>query len=162
MRRERPHLARLGVARRVTDRSPTLCRRPSPAKHDANPNLGARSSPRLLAPPARVWQVLAHFGAISAWAPNVDHSCLLTHQAGGVGAIRRIQTRRTTVGEPSIPERGLLVLDISEDRWEVLGIREGSDDVDVIGGDEVEPAARKPDDATDAQSRDATELADAG
>ena len=29
-------------------------------------------------PPAEVWDVLSDFGAISSWAPNVDHSCLLS------------------------------------------------------------------------------------
>lgn len=51
------------------------------------------------APPDRVWDVLAHFGAIASWAPNVDHSCLLTDRADGVGAVRRIQTGRLTVRE---------------------------------------------------------------
>ncbi|MDJ0768986.1 MAG: SRPBCC family protein [Ilumatobacter sp.] len=51
------------------------------------------------APPAEVWGVLADFAAISSWAPNVDHSCLLTHQADGVGAVRRIQSGRITLVE---------------------------------------------------------------
>ena len=51
------------------------------------------------APPDRVWEVLGDFGAIASWAPNVDHSCLLTERAAGVGAVRRIQTGRTTVRE---------------------------------------------------------------
>ena len=29
-----------------------------------------------------VWAALADFGAISTWAPNVDHSCLTTADAG--------------------------------------------------------------------------------
>ena len=40
------------------------------------------------APPDRVWDVLADYGAIASWAPNVDHSCLLTERADGVGAVR--------------------------------------------------------------------------
>ena len=51
------------------------------------------------APPDRVWDVLADYGAIASWAPNVDHSCLLTERADGVGAVRRIQTGRTTLRE---------------------------------------------------------------
>jgi uncharacterized protein YndB with AHSA1/START domain len=51
------------------------------------------------APPEAVWEVLSDFAAISAWAPNVDHSCLLSEQAEGVGMMRRIQTGRTTVVE---------------------------------------------------------------
>ncbi len=49
--------------------------------------------------PADVWAVLADFGSISAWAPNVDHSCLLSEQDSGVGTRRRIQTGRMTVVE---------------------------------------------------------------
>lgn len=41
-----------------------------------------------------VWAVLADFGAISRWAPNVDHSCVATEQADGVGAVRRVQVGR--------------------------------------------------------------------
>lgn len=46
-----------------------------------------------------LWEVLADFDTISRWAPNVDHSCLTTSTADGVGATRRIQTGRTTVLE---------------------------------------------------------------
>lgn len=46
-----------------------------------------------------VWAVLADFGAISRWAPRVDHSCLLRHAPPGVGLCRRVQTGRTTVLE---------------------------------------------------------------
>ena len=44
--------------------------------------------------PDRVWATLADYGAISRWAPNVDHSCLTTEQVGGVGAVRRVQLGR--------------------------------------------------------------------
>jgi hypothetical protein len=46
-----------------------------------------------------VWAALADFAAISAWAPNVDHSCLMSEQSQGVGVVRRIQSGRTTVVE---------------------------------------------------------------
>ncbi len=46
-----------------------------------------------------VWSVLSDFGAISGWAPNVDHSCLLSEQAEGAGTTRRIQTDRSTIVE---------------------------------------------------------------
>jgi carbon monoxide dehydrogenase subunit G len=52
--------------------------------------------------PARpdvVWDRLADFGAIVAWAPNVDHSCLLTEQTTGAGTARRVQAGRTTLVE---------------------------------------------------------------
>lgn len=60
---------------------------------------------------ADVWAVLADFGAISRWAPNVDHSCLTTITAGGVGSTRRIQTGRNALLETVTdwePERRLV------------------------------------------------------
>lgn len=53
----------------------------------------------IAASPETVWAVLADFGAIAGWAGNVDHSCLLSDRPTGVGAVRRIQTGRTTVVE---------------------------------------------------------------
>ncbi len=53
----------------------------------------------IAATPEEVWAVLSDFAAISTWAPNVDHSCLLTEQATGVGTARRIQAGRTTLVE---------------------------------------------------------------
>lgn len=38
-----------------------------------------------------VWSVLSKFDEISSWADNVDHSCYLTEQESGIGAVRRIQ-----------------------------------------------------------------------
>lgn len=51
------------------------------------------------APLDRVWDVLGDFGAIASWAPNVDHSCLLTESSDGVGVVRRIQTGRASLRE---------------------------------------------------------------
>lgn len=52
------------------------------------------------APAQAVWNVLADFGAISAWAANVDHSCILEHgPAGPVGTSRRVQVGRNAVVE---------------------------------------------------------------
>ena len=53
----------------------------------------------LAAAPDAVWVVLADFGSISSWAPNVDHSSLMSGQESGVGAVRRIQAGRITVVE---------------------------------------------------------------
>lgn len=53
----------------------------------------------ITATPTEVWAILANFEAISRWAPNVDHSCLMTDQADDVGAVRRIQTGGATVLE---------------------------------------------------------------
>lgn len=46
-----------------------------------------------------VWAVLGDFGAISKWAPNVDHSCLMSEQTEGVGAVRRVQVGRSSLVE---------------------------------------------------------------
>lgn len=50
-------------------------------------------------PASALWAVLADFATISRWAPNVDHSCLTTATASGVGTTRRIQAGRNTVLE---------------------------------------------------------------
>ena len=51
------------------------------------------------AAPDVVWRVLADYGILARWAPNVDHSCLLTEQHEGVGTVRRVQVGRTTLVE---------------------------------------------------------------
>lgn len=53
----------------------------------------------ITAPADSIWAVLADFGRISAWAPNVDHSCLMSTQTEGVGMVRRIQVGPATVVE---------------------------------------------------------------
>ena len=53
----------------------------------------------IAAPIEAVWAVLADFASISSWAPNVDHSCLMSEQTEGVGTVRRIQTDRSTIVE---------------------------------------------------------------
>ena len=49
--------------------------------------------------PADAWAVLAAFGQISAWVPMIQHSCLLSDQPDGVGAVRRVQIARQTLVE---------------------------------------------------------------
>lgn len=56
-------------------------------------------SRRIDAAPSEVWAVLSDFASISRWAPNVDHSSLMTEQSVGVGAVRRIQASRATILE---------------------------------------------------------------
>lgn len=53
------------------------------------------------APVSAVWEVLSDFGAISSWAGNVDHSCLLEHTGGvtAAGTTRRVQVGRNTLVE---------------------------------------------------------------
>lgn len=55
----------------------------------------------LAAAPEAVWTVLADFGAISMWADNVDHSCLLEHGPDGpaIGTSRRVQVGRDALVE---------------------------------------------------------------
>lgn len=51
------------------------------------------------APPERVWEVLADFGAIATWVPMIQHSCLLSDQTERPGAVRRVQIARQTLVE---------------------------------------------------------------
>lgn len=53
------------------------------------------------AEPQAIWDVLADFGAISAWAASADHSCLLSpeNRQVGVGTSRRVQLGRNTLVE---------------------------------------------------------------
>jgi carbon monoxide dehydrogenase subunit G len=51
------------------------------------------------APPRAVWEVLADFGALARWVPEVDHSCLLHGAPAGLGSVRRVQVGRTTLLE---------------------------------------------------------------
>ncbi len=52
-----------------------------------------RRSRSIAARPDEIWDVLADFGSISSWAPNVDHSCILFAgpDGGAVGTARRVQ-----------------------------------------------------------------------
>ena len=50
-------------------------------------------------PSHTVWAELARFGAISRWAPPVDHSCLMSSSLAGVGAVRRVQVGRNALLE---------------------------------------------------------------
>jgi hypothetical protein len=51
------------------------------------------------ADPQAVWDVLADFGSISAWADNIDHSCILNHGDEPLGATRRVQIGRNALVE---------------------------------------------------------------
>lgn len=54
----------------------------------------------IAAAPQEVWEVLADFGALSAWVDRVDHSCILSHGADGhIGTARRVQMGSQTLVE---------------------------------------------------------------
>src|ERR1700712_2819182 len=55
----------------------------------------------IAAQPQALWDVLADFGAISAWAHEVDHSCILNYGPDGemLGATRRVKMGRMTLVE---------------------------------------------------------------
>lgn len=81
------------------------------------------------AAPQAVWDVLADFGAISSWAPNVDHSCLLEHgeDPAAVGTTRRVQAGRDTlverITESSAPDTLGYAIEGLPPRWGRLGNR---------------------------------------
>ncbi|MFP5322868.1 MAG: SRPBCC family protein [Acidimicrobiia bacterium] len=49
--------------------------------------------------PEAVWAVLADFGGLARWAPDVDHACLLHDGELAPGQVRRVQVGRTTLLE---------------------------------------------------------------
>lgn len=53
----------------------------------------------IAAAPKAIWDVLADFGAISSWADNVDHSCILVGGTTPVGTTRRVQVGREVLVE---------------------------------------------------------------
>lgn len=53
----------------------------------------------IAADPQAVWDVLADFGSISAWADNIDHSCILNHSDKPLGETRRVQIGRNALVE---------------------------------------------------------------
>ncbi len=53
--------------------------------------LELRRTRRVEVAPEQVWSILADFGAISAWAPNVDASSLVGDPPTRVGSIRRVR-----------------------------------------------------------------------
>ena len=53
----------------------------------------------IAADPRAVWDVLADFGSISAWARNIDHSCILNQGDEPLGTTRRVQIGRNALVE---------------------------------------------------------------
>jgi uncharacterized protein YndB with AHSA1/START domain len=55
----------------------------------------------IAAPAQKIWAVLADFGALSSWADNADHSCILFRGADGgpIGTARRVQVKREALVE---------------------------------------------------------------
>jgi hypothetical protein len=56
----------------------------------------------IAAAPKQIWDVLADFGAISSWADNIDHSCILVRASAPVGCgSSRIRLHRCGSGYPA-------------------------------------------------------------
>jgi carbon monoxide dehydrogenase subunit G len=53
----------------------------------------------IAAGPQAVWDVLADFASISAWADNIDHSCILNQGDEPLGTTRRVQIGRNALVE---------------------------------------------------------------
>lgn len=55
----------------------------------------------IAAGPQVIWDVLADFGALSSWADDVDHSCVLEHGPDDrpIATARRVQVGRNTFVE---------------------------------------------------------------
>ena len=73
----------------------------------------------IAAQPQAIWDVLADFGAISAWARDVDHSCILNHGPGGeiLGT-----TRRAQMGRMALVERITVVDPLTTVGYDVEGL----------------------------------------
>ena len=91
----------------------------------------------IAAAPEEIWEVLSDFGALSAWADGVDHSCVLNsgEDADPLGLTRRVQAGRDTFVETNTafaPPR-LLAYDIAgvppsmsaSNRWNLQPDSEG-------------------------------------
>lgn len=59
----------------------------------------ARRSAHVPGDAAATWSVLARFGELACWAPDVDHSCLLHDGDLALGTVRRVQVGRLTLLE---------------------------------------------------------------
>lgn len=90
------------------------------------------------ASPAVAWSVLADFGAIASWVPLIGHSCLLSDQADGVGAVRRVQIARQVLVERVVtwePERALAydieglppIVGTARNSWQLTPTATGTD-----------------------------------
>ena len=63
------------------------------------PDPSRTRSAHVAARPEEVWEVLARFDRISAWAPDVNHSTFTTDRTEGVGTARRVQVGRMALIE---------------------------------------------------------------
>ncbi len=109
-------------------------------------------SRQIHASPDAIWDVRADFGAIGAWAPNVDHSALTTDAAQGVGATRRVQVGRNVLLEQVVDWqpgdtvayeiRGLpKVVRRARNRWRLVG---SDTTTEVTLSSEVDAGSRPP------------------
>lgn len=88
---------------------------------------------RIEASPGEIWEVLADYGALSRWAPNVDHSTVTSSEREGPGATRRVQAGRTVLlervvdWEPSVTLAYVIdglprVVRHAENRWQLTPV----------------------------------------
>ncbi len=101
------------------------------------------------APVQAVWDALADFGAIGAWAGNVDHSCILERGPQGlVGTSRRVQVGRNALVERITEAAAPIVLayDIEglphrlrrvANRWTLASVPGGGTDVRITSTVEI-------------------------
>jgi hypothetical protein len=93
---------------------------------------------RIDASPGEIWEVLADYGALAIWAPNVQHSALTTADAEGPGATRRVQAGRTVLLERVIDWQPAVTLAYeidglpamvrrAENRWRLEPVDGGTD-----------------------------------
>ncbi len=93
---------------------------------------------RIHASPEAIWEVLADFGALARWAPNVDHSVLTTTTTEGPGTTRRVQTGRTVLLERVVDWQPAVsvayeitglpkLIRRAENRWRLEGVDGGTE-----------------------------------
>jgi len=109
-----------------------------------------RRSRTIAAGQQAIWEVLADFGALSSWAGDVDHSCLLHAAAEAVGLARRVQVGRIVLIERIVEFEppSILAYDIEglpsftgavRNRWKLQPLSEGSTEVTLTTTVEVGP-----------------------
>jgi carbon monoxide dehydrogenase subunit G len=93
---------------------------------------------RIEASPGEIWEVLADYGALATWAPNVSHSTVTTATSDGPGATRRVQAGRKVLLERVVDWEPALTLAYeidglpgavrrAENRWRLEPVEGGTE-----------------------------------